>query len=161
MEKLVILRGKPTAGKSTAYANLRKRKEMKNWLFVDHGNLKKHLGKELGKKALFATLKSLMPTKKNIIIEEMSEKTLKKHINYYLRKYKYKIITFQFEVGVTEAYKRNIQRAKDNWHPYILKKKLKDLHKMHEERFDPNGFLVDTNKLGKRQVVEFIIKKLK
>lgn len=159
--KLVILRGKPTAGKSTAYANLKKRKKMKDWLFVDHGNLKKYLGKELGKKALMAVLKIVMSSKKDIIIEEMSEKTLKKYIKYYIKKYDYKIITFQFEVGVTEAYKRNIQRAKDKWHSYILKKKLKGLHKMHEERFDPNAFLVDTNKLGKRKVVDFILEKLK
>ena len=65
--KLVILRGRPTSGKSSAYANLRKSKFMKEWLFVDHCAMKTSIGKELGKKALFAVLKIVMPTKKNII----------------------------------------------------------------------------------------------
>ena len=159
--KLAILRGKPTSGKSTAWHNLKKKKEMKDWLFVDHTNLKTTMGKELGKHSLFAVLKTVMPTKQNIIIEEMSEKTLKKHINYYIKKYNYKLITFQFEINIKTAYKRNIKRAKDKWHPYIKKKKLEDYHKMHEERFDKNAFLVNCNKLGKKQVVDFILKKLR
>ena len=61
MTKIAILRVKSTAGKSTAYANLRKRKVMKDWLFVDHCALKNSLGKELGKKSLFAVLKAVMP----------------------------------------------------------------------------------------------------
>ena len=31
--KLVVLRGKPTSGKSTACHSLRKRREMKDWVF--------------------------------------------------------------------------------------------------------------------------------
>jgi predicted kinase len=158
--KIVILRGKPTSGKSTAWHNLKKRKEMGDWLFVDHGTLKKNLGKELGKKSLFAVLKTVMPTKKNIIIEESSEKTLKKYISRQIKKYNYEIITFQFEVSLKTAYKRNIQRAKDKWHPLLTKKWIKHTHKIHEERFDKNAYLVDCNKLGKRQVINFILKKL-
>jgi len=159
--KIVILRGKPTAGKSTAYANLQKKKQMKNWLFVDHANLKQKLGRDLGKKALFAVLKAVMPSKKNILIEETSEETLRKYINSAVKKYNYQIITFQFEVSLKEAYKRNVQRAKQKWHPFMGKKEVKRLHKMHEERFEYNAFLVDTGKLGKMQVIEFILKKLR
>jgi predicted kinase len=159
--KLVILRGKQTSGKSTAWHTLKKNEKMKNWLFVDHTHLKTTLGKELGKHSLFAVLKTVMPSKQDIIIEEMSEKTLKKYINYYIKKYNYKMITFQFEINIKTAHKRNIQRAKDKWHPYIKKEQLKDYHKMHEQRFDKNAFLVDCDKLSKRQVVEFILKKLR
>jgi len=159
--KLVILRGKPTAGKSTAYANLQKKKEMKDWLFVDHANLKSRLGRELGKKALFAVLKTVMPSKKDILVEETSEETLRKYIAAAIKKYNYKIITFQFEVSLKEAYKRDVQRAKQKWHPFMGKKNVEKLHKMHEERFDVNAFLVDTSKLGKMQVIDFILKKLR
>ena len=159
--KLVILRGKPTAGKSTAWRNLKKRKAMKDWLFVDHTNLKTNLGRELGKLSLFAILKTVMPSKKDIIIEEMSEETLRKYINKEIKKYNYKIITFQFEISLKRAGKRNIQRAKDKWHPLMSKKELKGLHKMHKERIDPRGILIDTSKLGKRKVVEFILERLK
>lgn len=158
--RIIILRGKPTSGKSTAWHNLKKRKEMKDWFFVDHANLKNTFGRELGKLGLFAVLKVVMKTKKNIIIEEMSEKTLKKNIGYFLRKYHYRILVFQFEVSLEEAYKRNVQRAKDKWHPYIRKRQLESYHKMHEERFDKNAILVDCNKLGKKQVVDFVLKEL-
>ena len=162
MRKLVILRGKPAAGKSTAYANLKKRKEMKNWLFIDHCKLKTELGREKGKIALMDELKKAMPTKKDIIIEEMSEKTLKKYIRYYIKKYDYKIITFQFEVSLKDSKNRDIRRVIDKGHDrkFILKN-IKELHKMHDERFDKKAFLIDTGKLNKKQVVDFIIKKLR
>lgn len=158
--KLVILRGKPTSGKSTAWHNLRKRKEMKDWVFVDHCAMKTGLGKDLGKKSLFAVLKLVMPSKKDIIIEEMSEDTVRKYINHYIGKYDYKIITFQFEVSLKEAYKRDVQRSKERWHPFMGKKQIQEMHKMHEERLDQKAILIDCNKLGKRQVVEFILKEL-
>lgn len=157
---LVILRGKPTSGKSTAYANLRKRKEMKEWLFVDHCALKDSLGKEFGKKALFSILKIIMPHKRDIIIEEMSKETLMKNISNYIGKYGYKIIVFQFEVSREMAYRRDVKRAKEKWHPFMGKRKINELHKIHEERFDKSAVLVDTNKLGKRKVVELILNKL-
>ncbi len=133
--KLVILRGK-----STAYAMLKKRKVMKCWLFVDHANLKTNLGKDLGKKSLFAVLKVVMPSKKDIIIEEMSEETLRKYINQYIKKYNYKIVVFQFTVRTKTAYKRDVKRAEDKWHPFMGKKKIKEMHKMHDERFDKKAF---------------------
>ena len=161
MPKLVILRGRPTSGKSTAFHNIKKRKEMKEWLFVDHANLKTNLGKELGKKSLFAVLKAVMPSKKSIIIEEMSEETLRKYINNPIKMNNYSILTFQFTVSTETAYKRDVKRAKDKWHPYIGKNKIKEMHDMHDERIDLKGILIDTNKLGKRAVVEKILKELK
>lgn len=161
MVKLVILRGKPTAGKSTAYASLKKKKEMKDWLFVDHCSLKDGLGKEFGKKSLFAILKVVMPSKKDIIIEEMSRESVNEYIGKEIKKYGYKIIVFQFEVSINTAYKRDIKRAKERWHPVMGKRLIKTLHIMHEKRFDNGAILVDCDKLGKREVVEFIIKKIK
>ncbi len=159
--KLVILRGRPTSGKSTAYENLRKSKLMKNWLFVDHCAMKTWLGKDLGKKSLFAVLKIVIPSKKNIIIEEMSKETIRKYIDSYIKKYDYKIIVFQFTVSTKTAYKRDVQRAKAKWHPKMGKKWIDETHKMHDERFDKKAILVDTNKLGKRQVVDLILEELK
>jgi predicted kinase len=158
--RLVILRGKPTSGKSTAYANLKKGKEMRGWLFVDHCFLKQNLGRELGKKSLFAILKVILPSKENIIIEEMSRETIMKYVGKYIKKYNYNIIVFQFEVSKEIAYKRDIQRAKEKWHPYMGKKKIDEMHKIHEERFDKSAILINTDKLGKRKVVEFILKRL-
>jgi len=168
--KLILLKGKPTAGKSTAWHSLREDKRMKDWVFIDVAKMKgqfNNLGdetrKKLGKKLLFYTLKQVMPLKKNIIIEEMSEKTLRKYINPVIKKYSYKIITFYFDVSIEEAHERNVQRAKDKWHPYMAKKKLEEFHRYHVKELeeDVNPIMVDCNKLSKKKVVELIIKNLK
>ena len=158
--KLVILRGKPTSGKSTAYASLRKRKEMKDWLFVDHCVLKNDLGKEFGKKALFAILRVVMPSKKNIIIEEMSREAVERFVGSYIKKHGYKIIVFQFEVSRKTAYKRDVERAKAKWHPHMGKKLVDEMHDIHKSRFDKKAIVIDTDKLGKKQVLDFICNKL-
>ncbi len=159
--KLVILRGRPTSGKSTAWHTLKKNKSLKKWRFIDHVSLKNKLGKEEGKLALMEELKTAMKKKENILIEEMYEKTLKKYIKYYLERYNYKIITFQFFVSTKTAYKRDIQRAKEKWHPKMGKKRIKQMHDLHDKIADPKGILVDTDKLNKKQVVTLILKNLK
>jgi len=168
--KLVLLKGKPTAGKSTAWHSLRENKKMKDWIFIDSARMKGQFGhlddktrKELGKKLLFYALKQVMPLKKNILIEEMSEKTVRKYINPIINKYKYQLITFYFEISIEEAYKRNVRRAKEKWHPYMKKKKLEYFHKYHveEHKDDINPIIVDCDKLNKKQVVNFILKNLK
>jgi hypothetical protein len=123
--------------------------------------MKNKLGKEPGKKALMEALKEAMRKKEKIMIEEMSEQTLKRHIRYYLKKYNYQIITFQFFVSTETAYKRDVQRAKEKWHPKMGEKWIKDMHELHDKRIDSKGILIDTDKLNKKQVVDFIIKNLK
>ena len=91
----------------------------------------------------------------------MSEETVRKYINKYVKKYNYKIIVFQFTVKTETAYKRDVARAKAKWHSFMGKRKIEEMHKMHDERFDKKGILVDTNKLGKKQVVDLILNKLK
>lgn len=167
--KLVILRGRPTSGKSTAFHTLKKRNELKNWIFVDFCNIKETLGetlnnedrKKYGKQFLFAILKEAMKTKKNILIEEMSEKSLQKYISYHLKKNNYQIITFQFTVSTETAYKRDIQRSKDKWHPKMGKKWVDEMHKHHDENIDSKGIMIDTNKLSKKKVIEYILDNLK
>lgn len=161
MPKLAILRGRPTAGKSTAYANLRKSKEMKDWEFVDHCAMKTKHGREGGKKELFKELRRVMPYGKNVVIEEMSKEGVMKNISKEIKKYNYEIIVFQFTVDTKTAYKRDVKRAEDGWHPFFGKEKINAFHKMHDERFDKGGILIDTNKLNKTQVLEKIIKELK
>ena len=73
--KLVVFRGKPTSGKSTAWHSLRKKKELKDWAFIDNASIKNMFDnfsdkdrKAFGNKVLFSALKAVMPTKKNILI---------------------------------------------------------------------------------------------
>ena len=166
--KLVLLKGRPTSGKSTAFHNLKKRKEMKGWIFIDFCNIKEILGETLGdedrkkysKAFLFVLLKEAMKIGKNIILEEMSEETLRKYIDSSIKRRGYEIITFQFTVRTKTAYKRDVQRAKDKWHPKMGKKWVDEIHKLHDETASPEGIIVDTNKLGKRKVIEFILGEL-
>lgn len=160
MKRLIILRGKPTAGKSTAFANLRKNKKMKEIIFIDHPELKKAFGKDEAKKKLFAEIVDAMETGKDILTEEMSEETLMKNIGKEIKENSYKIVIFQFEISFETALMRNVERSKIGWHKLMTEQELKDLFKMHEEKFDKNAILVDCNKLNEKQVVEFIIKKL-
>jgi predicted kinase len=159
--RIVILRGKPAAGKSTAYATLRKHKKMKDFVFVDHCAMKTKFGREGGKKELFKELKKVMPSGKDIIIEEMSKESIMKGVSKEVKKYNYEFVVFQFEVDLKKAKKRDVKRvsSKKHYQKFLLDN-IEDLHKMHEEKFDKEGILVDTNKLNKRQVVGLIVKNL-
>jgi predicted kinase len=166
--RLIILRGKPTAGKTTAFHNLEKDKRMKNITFIDFSAIKNKFSKlpdeerrTRGKETLFKILKELIPSKKDILIEEMSKETIEKYLEKEIKKYHYKIIVFQFEISIETAYKRNIQRAKENWHPIMTKPKIEGLHKLHEERFDKEAILINTENLNQKGVVDFIAGKLK
>ncbi len=158
--RLVILRGRPTSGKSTAWHSLRKRKELKDWDFIDFCDMKETMGKEKGKAALFEKLKDAMASGKNIMIEEMSKETLGKYSGDEISEFGYEIVVFQFTVSTETAYKRDVQRAKDKWHPFMGKKLIDELHEYHDKKIDEEGTLVDCDKLGKKEVVDLILSKL-
>jgi len=167
VKKILVFRGGAATGKSTAIRNLAKRKETKEWIIIDHPEFKKWFEglkdkRTLQKQALFSLLKELLKTKKNIVLEEMSAATIRKYIGRHVKKQGYKIITFQFENKPESSYVRNVQRVKkkDKHHKKILtKKQVAQTHKFHKEKFDPEGILINTRKLGKRKVIELILKK--
>ncbi len=166
--KFVVLRGRPTSGKSTAFDNLKKKKELSGWVFIDHPKIKsmfngleEDVKKSLQKKALFGLIKEVLKSKRNIIMEETSRETLKKNVGNFLKKYDYKVIVFQFTVSTKRAYNRNVKRVDDPKHTHNTPLNLDKLNKMHDERFDKDAILVDTDKLGKRKVVEYILERLK
>jgi predicted ABC-type ATPase len=165
--KLVILRGRPTSGKTTALASLRKRKELQDYLIIDFSALKGNFDnqgdkrKEYAKRSLFALLKEIMPDQKDILLDEMSRDTIMKYIGRHVKKYNYQIVVFQFYVDTETAYKRDVQRSKAGEHPYLGKKKVKEFHDMHDRDSDPEGITVDCNKLSRKGVVDFIVRNLK
>lgn len=165
--RLVILRDKPTAGKSTTFKTFKKDRRLRNLIFVDFHSIKNRFDylsdeqrKKLGKEVLFSVLKNIMPAKRDILIEEMSRDTIQINIKEEIKKGGYVIVVFQFEVSLETAKIRNVVRAKEKTHPLMNAKQLERLHEMHEEKFDKKGILVDTNLIDKKQVVEFIVNKL-
>lgn len=160
--KFVILTGKPGAGKSTAWQTLRDSGKMKDWAFVDHAGMKSSFGKELGKKSLIAVLKVVMPSKKNIIIEEMARYSIIRDVGKQIKKYNYEIIVFQFDISLELSKKRDMQRVKDRRHGRKkLLKNIEELHKMHDKKYDKEAIRIDSHKLNKKQIINKIIKNLK
>jgi hemoglobin-like flavoprotein len=171
--KIVFLKGGSNTGKSTAFRNLKKLKEkgkLKNWVLIDHTELKDWFKKvenknELQKLALFSVIKESMKQGKNILLEEMSKKTAKKYLKNYITKYKYELITFEFVVDNFEiSYLRDLQRVRNkedkNQRKTLGKKFIEENHKMHKNKLDRDCIFVNTTKLGKRQVVNLIVKKI-
>ncbi|MGK0208998.1 MAG: hypothetical protein ACI83O_000260 [Patescibacteria group bacterium] len=166
--KLVIFRGKVACGKTTALYRLKKNKKFKDWIIIDNSLIKsqfENLGddkrKEFGKIALFSILKSVMPKGLNILMDEMSEKLLRKSINHSIKKYKYDIVTFEFTASVESSIKREADRRKIRGLKPRGAKWVEDMHKWHIERIDPNGIIVDCDLLDERAVEKFIIEELK
>jgi len=167
MQKVVILRGAPATGKTTALHNLRKRKEMKNWVVIDFQQLKKqfeHLGEEkrrlYGKQALFSTLKILMSQKLNILFDEMYGGAIKRELKYYLKKYNYKIIPLEFTSDIKTAISREAERRLKKGLKPRGEKWVKQTHKERLELFEKNSIMIDTTNMNQKQVVNFIIRKI-
>jgi len=167
-QKFVILRGKVATGKTTALNNLRKSRSMRDWVIIDHGEIKHWFDcltdeekKPLRKEVLFNILKTVIKTKKNILMDEMSADTIKKKLGPSIRKFGYEIIVFQFTAHVNSSIKRESDRMKVQGLKPLGEKWVKKMHKWHEEREDPKGILVDCDKLDKKGVVRFILKELR
>jgi predicted kinase len=165
--KIVILRGSAASGKTTALYRLKKNKKFKDWAMIDNCFFKmqfKNLGtekmKEYGHGALFYLLKEIMPTKRNIVIDEMSENHLRKHVNYYIKKYGYEVVVFQFVVSVETAIKREDFRKGTDGSGSRGAKWVRACHEMHRKKFDNNAILVDTDVLNEKQVEKFIVVEL-
>ena len=69
--KIVIFRGKNASGKTTAINNLRKSRKMKDWILINHGELKHWFDnlldaekKPLRKEAMWAILRTIIKSKK-------------------------------------------------------------------------------------------------
>jgi hypothetical protein len=168
--KIVFLKGGATTGKSTAFKNLKKKKGMEEWVFLDHPELKSWFErikdfKEIRKEALFATMKPIMKSRKNIILEEMSGKTTKKYLKSFIKKYNYELLTFEFVLEDFDlAMERDITRVKNKTRHHrrtLSRKIILDNHKHHKENLDENSIFINTKKLSPNQVINTIIKKLK
>ena len=171
--KIIILRGNNASGKTTAFYNLRDysfkdKKVFKNWIFIDNNSIKRMFSnvddqnwKMTSKEILLDLIKKILPLKRNIIIEETSKEMLIKYFSKELKKYHYKIITFQFIVSLDEAIRRDKKRVEEKKHPGLGKLKIKELREFHNKSLDKEGIIVNTNKLNKEQVVKFIIKNIR
>lgn len=159
--RLIILTGNPIAGKSITFHNIRKQRVLNKWIFIDYHEIEREVEDSEGirQKFLFE-LNKAMQTGKNIITENISRKKLILELGKVIEEYKYKVIVFFFQVSLEEAKRRNIHREKNWQHHLVDEQELETEYKKSEKEIDKNDIIVNTDKLNKRQIVEFILKKI-
>jgi len=167
MKKIIIIRGKVTAGKTTTSYELAK--VLPNWIFVDPWKIKEMfepLGlknreplKKASKKAMIEILKVVIRDLGiNIIVQETTQSFIKKHLKNDLKKYNYKIFPFFLEVELKDAIKRDIQREKPTMN---LKKNVKTEEEWKNRILpEKKDFIINTSDYEINEVVNLILKQI-
>ena len=160
MPKLICIHGPMAVGKSTITEMLMKK--LPNFSYVDRPNIKRGLkpaGRQnsliISKQATYFIIKELMKIKKDIIVEEINPTSIKKKLNKYIKKNKYKIYSFYLLCSLNEAIKRDIKRSKKS-----RKNRVKQIHKEFES-INKEGIFINTEKLTANQTLKLILKEIK
>ena len=167
MKKIVIIRGKVTAGKTTTSYELAK--VLSGWIFIDAWKIKEMfepLGlkdrtilKDTSKKAMILIMKEVIRNLGiNIIVQETTQKFVKKHLKNDLKKHKYKIYSFFLDVNFKDAIKRDIQREKPTQGLKKISQKKWEQTKAQPEKGD---VIINTSKNSIKKVVDIILKEIK
>ena len=166
--KIVIIRGKVTAGKTTTSHELAK--VLPGWIFIDPWKIKEMfepLGlknrtilKNTSKKVMVLIMKEVIQNLGiNIIVQETTQKFIIKHLRQDLKKYNYKLYSFFLDINLENAIKRDIQREK----PTIGLGKIKTNEEWEKEKAKPDkeDFVIHTSNYKIKEVVEIILKEIK
>jgi cytidylate kinase len=167
--KIILINGLSTSGKTTASYNLAKK--LPSFIFIDIWRIKdlfEPLGLKdrkdiisISKKIIISLTREVMKKmKKDIILQEIQPSFIKKHIRKELKKYHYEIYSIYLTVDFKHAIKRDIKRKKltmdirKNWDEerWIMKIK-KNLNK--------GDIVIDTSKYNSKQVIDIILKNIK
>jgi len=157
MPKIIAIHGPMAAGKSTITEKIREK--LPDHAYVDRPFIKrglKPLGSKLAlkisKAASFDILRQIMKLGKNVIIQEVSDESLRRKLKHYLRKYNYTLSVFYIKCSLKEAKKRDKGRQK--------KTRPKLVEQVHKDFAEPSKheIVIDTEKLSVRQSVNLILK---
>ena len=167
--KIIIIRGKVTAGKSTISYELAK--ILPKYIFVDSWKIKEMFEplnlkdrtplKTISKKAMVTIIKEVMKQMQiGVIVQETSKSFLQKYLRNELKKYNYEIYSFFLDVDLEDAIKRDIQRDKPTMD---IGKGVKDNLAWKKIKAQPEkgDIIIDTSSLGKKEVINFIMKTIK
>ncbi|MBS3079578.1 hypothetical protein J4218_05640 [Candidatus Pacearchaeota archaeon] len=166
--KIVIIRGKVTAGKSTTSYELAK--VLPRWIFIDQWKIKEMFEpldlkdrtplRFISKKAMILIMKEVIrKIGINILVQETSKEFVKKHLKNDLKKYNYDLYSFFLDIDLKNAIKRDIQREKPTMN---LGKKIKTKEKWEKSKAQPErgDFIIDTGKYNAKEVVDIILKEI-
>jgi len=166
--KIVIIKGKVTAGKSTTSYELAK--VLPGWIFIDPWKIKEMfepLGlkdrtvlKISSKKSMILVMREVIRHLGiNIIVQETSQKFLKKYLKNDLKKYNYKLYSFFLDIDLKNAIKRDVKRDKPTMD---LGKNIKteDWEKPKIQA-DKEDIVINTAKLKTKSVVDKILKEIR
>jgi len=163
MVKIIAILGRSGAGKSTisyelarvlpnyAFIDIWKVKEM--FEYLNPKNRKPH--NDISKKAVFFILKEAIKdgTYKNFIVQESSERAIKKSLRNYLKKSD-EIYCFHLRVDLKDAFMRNISREKKT----MPKKHFINNDKNDLPKISKGEFVINTSEKSIREVVDGILK---
>jgi len=167
MKKIIIIRGKVTAGKTTISHELAK--VLPGWIFVDPWKIKEMFEplnlkdreplKKASKKAMIEIMKVVIRDLGiNILVQETTQKFIKRYLRKDLKGRGYKMYSFFLDVELRDAIKRDIQRKKPTMY---IGKEVKN-EKEWKERIlpDKEDFIINTSKYGINETVSIILKEV-
>ncbi len=167
MKKIIIIRGKVTSGKTTTSYELAK--VLPGWIFIDPWKIKEMFEplnlkdrkplKKASKKAMIEIMKVVIRDLEiNIIVQETSQKFIKKFLRNDLNKHNYKIYSFFLDVELDDAIKRDVQREKPTMN---INKEIKNKEEWKTRILPEKGdFIINTSQNKINEVVDIILKQI-
>ncbi|MFH1972537.1 MAG: zeta toxin family protein [archaeon] len=166
--KIIIIRGKVTAGKTTTSHELAK--VLPGWILIDPWKIKEMfepLGlknrsvlKNTSKKAMVLIMREVIRNLGiNIIVQETTQKFVRKHLRQDLKKHNYKLYSFFLDIDLDNAVKRDIQREK----PTMGLGKIKTSEEWEKAKAQPDkeDRVIHTGKHKIKEVVDIILSETK
>ena len=166
--KIIIIRGKVTAGKTTTSHALAK--VLPGWILIDVWKIKEMfepLELKDRKPLIKASKKSMIEIMRivmrelgiNIIVQETTQRFLKKHLRNDLKKHNYEIHSFFLDIDLKRAAKRDIQREKPTMH---LGKKIKTEEEWKKQKGAPDrgDVIINTADKTPKEIVKLILKEV-
>ena len=167
--KIIIIRGKVTAGKTTTSHELAK--VLPGWILIDPWKIKEMfepLGlkdrsvlKNTSKKAMVLIMREVIRNLGiNIIVQETTQKFVRKHLRQDLKKYNYKLYSFFLDIDLENAIKRDIKREKPTMG---IGKSIKTRAEWEKAKAQPDkgDFVIHTGKHKIKEVVDMILSEIK
>lgn len=166
--KIVIIRGKVTAGKTTTSYELAK--VLPGWIFIDQWKIKEMFEplnlkdrtplRFISKKAMVLIMKEVIRKMRiNIIVQETSQSFVKKCLRKDIKKHNYKLYSFFLDVNFKDAIKRDLKREKPTM-GLCKNIKTEDEWKRTKAQPERKDIIINTSEYNTNEVINIILKNI-